>query len=545
MSRPKYRAPQNNGTAIPNTPSKPSTEVRNFGLLKVRSMKVKQAEAIVFKEIITNNFSKMSNERLIEIIEGNDIDSKRELSKYFAKTNGIYDRSVRYLAGLYRFDSMIYPNLDLDEEVNEATKTKILKRFNQVLEFFDNSTIAQLCRKWAYQICLEGVYYGYICTDISDKLVIQDLPAKYCRSRFLHRGKPLIEFDCQYFDKITNNTIFREKLLNLFPSEIREGYLDFKAGRLPAEDQGDRAGWMLLDADCAFKFNFNEDDNPPFAYAIPELIKLGEVEDLEKEKLVQELQKILVQRFELDKQGQIPFTMPELQQLNQNAIDMVGDAVGVSVLSTVANVTLEDLAPAEGGANRETAAKASVYDSLGISTNLFNTDGNLALEKSVLTDEAFIKTLLLQFENFFNSYLDWKFNRKESKFRMKMLSTTIFNYTELSKEYKELTKIGFSRFLPMVALGHSQKEVTSMAKLEQQIMELDMVMLPPFSSNTMSSDTWNEVKNLQQASMGGQKANPIMRAPESQSASGAEGGRPVKAADQQSEKTIQNKESAN
>mgnify|MGYP006903480261 CR=1 FL=1 len=37
----------------------------------------------------------------------------------------------------------------------------------------------------------------------------------------------------------------------------------------------------------------------------------------------------------------------------------------------------------------------SVYNSLGISQNLFNTDGNMALEKSVLNDESTIRSLIL------------------------------------------------------------------------------------------------------------------------------------------------------
>ena len=139
-------------------------------------------------------------------------------------------------------------------------------------------------------------------------------------------------------------------------------------------------------------------------------------------------------------------------------------------------------------------AQISVCKALGSSSNLFNTDGNLALEKSIIIDEAYIKPLLLQFEQFFNRYLEWKFNKKDLKFRMKMLLTSIFNSSDMSSKYENLTKIGFSRFLPMVALGHTQKEVISMAKLEQQIMQLDAYMLPPFSSNTMSSDTWSDIK---------------------------------------------------
>lgn len=219
---------------------------------------------------------------------------------------------------------------------------------------------------------------------------------------------------------------------------------------------------------------------------------------------------------------------------------MVGDAVGVSVLSTVAEVHLEELSPDDNSESKVDAAQASVYNDLGISTNLFNTDGNIALEKSIITDEAFVKPLMLQFEQFFNNYISWKFNKNDLKFRIKMLSTTIFNYKDVSNTYKDLTKIGFSRFLPMVALGHTQKEVTSMAKLEQQIMELDNWMLPPFSSNTMSSDTWSDIKTIQQQG-GIRKADTPA---ETQPAENG-GGRPALPADQKSAKTIANNESAN
>lgn len=536
----------------------PKPPARDFGLLKVRKMQVKQAQVINSaserKSQTSYNFRTMDHSRMIKITQETDMKAIRALSKYFYQTNGIYARAVRYLADIYKYDFVLYPNLDLDLDVTDEFSEKILKKFNQLLEHFDNSSIQLMSRKWAITVCIEGVYYGYICDDISDKLVIQDLPVDYCRSRFLHRGIPLVEFNVQYFDKVTSDPEYRKKLLSLFPDEFKEGYRKYKAGKLPAEDQGDDSGWILLDMNKAFKFNFNDSDIPPFLYAIPALIELDEVQDLEKEKLLQQIQKILIQKFDLDKNGQIPFEMKELQQLNQNAVDMVGDAVGVSVLSTVASVTLEDLA-VDGGAeskNNVEAAENSVYNDLGISTNLFNTDGNLALEKSITTDEAYVKPLLLQFEQFFNRYLEWKFNKKDLKFRIKMLMTSIFNYQELSSKYENLTKIGFSRFLPMVALGHTQKEVISMAKLEQQIMQLDAYMLPPFSSNTMSSETWSDIKAQQQQILAGGKVTPVGGQAETAAQKSAtttttgesKAGRPTLPNDQKSEKTIANQAAA-
>lgn len=541
-------------------PENPKPVGRDFGLLKVRSLKVKSSQMPINEFKTTQlSFDRMTNQQLIDIINSRDIQRKRELSKWFFEKNGMYARAVRYLSDIYRFDFMIYPNLDLEDDLPEAEQKKILKAFNLVLEHFDNSAIQLLCRKWTIAVCIEGCYYGYLCDDVGDRVVVQDLPADFCRSRFLHRGLPLVEFNVQYFDKITSDAKTRDKLLRLFPEEIQKGYRDYKNNKLQAETMGDTAGWIMLSPAHAFKFNFNSDDVPPFLSAIPSLLELDEVQDLEKEKLLQEIQKILIQTFELDKNGQIPFTMPELQRLNQNAIDMVGDAVGVSVLSTIANVHLEDLNTTRSSESesRVGTAENDVYNNLGISTNLFNTDGNLALDKSVIIDEAFAKPMLLAFEQFFNDYISQKFNKKAIKFRMKMLTTTIFNFKDISDKYKDLTKLGFSRFLPMVALGHTQKEVISMAKLEQQIMQLDAYMLPPFSSNTMSSDTWSDIKEQQSAIIAGRKVNQQINgvpagagkvaAPSSKGTGGSGssngGGRPTKPDDKKSDKTIANQAS--
>ena len=536
-----------------NTPRPPM----DFGLLKVRKMTIKPAEAIIYKEDTKGrnsvDWTRQTHDKMIEVTKGTDLKQIRSLSKYFFQTNGVYARAVRYLADIYKYDFLLYPNLDLDLEMTDEFSDKILKKFNVLLEHFDNSAIQLMCRKWANTVCIEGCYYGYICDDVNDKLVVQDLPVDFCRSRFLYKGMPLVEFNVQYFDKVTSDPKYREKLLGLFPEEFQIGYRKYKAGKLPAEEQGDDAGWILLDMNRSFKFNFNDEDIPPFLYAIPDIIGLDEVEDLEKEKLLQQIQKILIQKFELDQNGQIPFTMKELQQLNQNAVDMVGDAVGVSVLSTVAEVSLEDLATSSGteSQNNLEAAQNSVYNALGISANLFNTDGNLALEKSIIIDEAYIKPLLLQFEQFFNRYLEWKFNKKDLKFRMKMLLTSIFNSSDMSSKYENLTKIGFSRFLPMVALGHTQKEVISMAKLEQQIMQLDAYMLPPFSSNTMSSDTWSDIKAQQQQILSGGKVTPVggqadtARSGSVTSDSNGGAGRPQLPNDKKSDKTIANQAAQN
>lgn len=542
-----------------NINSNPTPPTRNFGVLKARSARIKPAEDNILQKGFQDSLdlSRMTNDQILSILDRYDLEQTRKISKFFFLRNGTYARAVRYLSDLYRFDYIIYPDLDLEDKLNEAKQAKILKTYNKVLGYFDNSDIQLMSRRWAIEVVLSGAYYGYICDDVTDKLVVQDLPIEYCRSRFHYRGLPLVEFNVKFFEDITKDKEVREKILNLFPKEFQLGWRKYEAGKLRAEDRGDKDGWIYLDKTKAFKFNFNDSDFPPLAQSIPSIINLEETQDLNKELLVQKLQKILVQHFELDDNGHIPFQMNELQQLNQNAIDMVSSAVGINVLSTVADVSLHDVSgDVESTDDSQDGAEDQVYNDMGISQNLFNTDGNTALEKSVLVDEAYVKPLLLQIEGFLNRICEQKFNQKGLKFRIKMLHTTIFNYKELSDKYKDLTKIGFSRFLPMLCLGHTQKEVVSMGKLEQQIMQLDAYMLPPFSSNTMSSETWSQIKEIQRqilgsstpgvnaaASVGEQESNSGQSSGNSES-SGNGAGRPELSDDKKSDKTIANRESA-
>lgn len=511
----------------------------DFGLLKIRNGRYKNAQ--LSKDVISDeDFGRMTNEEKIQIIYGNNLEKKRALCKYFFKTNGIYSRATRYLSDMYKFDYIIYPNLDLQKTYSEEDSKKVLGGLNKILEYFDNSSIQQICRHWATKVCIDGSYYGYVCEDVKDRFVVQDLPIDYCRSRYTFRGIPMVEFNMAYFDNIRDPRD-KERVLSLFPEEFKKHYREYKAGKLYPDSAGDRQGWVVLDVDNAFKFNLNEFDLPPFASAIPSIIQLGEIEDLNKEKLLQSLQKILVQKFSLDKNDQLPFHMNELERLNQNALDMVGDAFGVSVLSTVADVDIHDVGSDEKqGKEAVEQAENTAYNYLGISNNLFNTNGNLSMDKSIAIDESFVKPLILQFEFFFNNFIDKHFNKSSLKFRIKILNTTIFNYKDLSDKYKDLTKIGFGRFLPMVALGHSQKEIVSLAKLEQDMMDLDTLMMPPFSSNTMSSETWAEVQS--------QRGKSGSRIPQKNTNlnlddSSDNVGRKELPDDQKSDKTIANRES--
>lgn len=144
----------------------------------------------------------------------------------------------------------------------------------------------------------------------------------------------------------------------------------------------------------------------------------------------------------MDKNGDLIFDIDEARDIHSNAVEMLKRAVGVDVLTTFADVDSIDMSDKNTTTSKDDLEKVerTVFNSLGISRNLFNTDGNLSLEKSILNDESSVRNLLLQFDMFFNRIIEKvKGSKKKYSFRFNLLETTQYNYKELSKMYKEQT----------------------------------------------------------------------------------------------------------
>jgi hypothetical protein len=100
---------------------------------------------------------------------------------------------------------------------------------------------------------------------------------------------------------------------------------------------------------------------------------------------------------------------------------MLGRAIGVDVLTTFADVDVADMADKNTSTTTDDLEKVerAVYNEAGVSQMQFNTDGNIALEKSILNDEAALYNLIQQFESFLNSLLA-PFNKNPKKIYYKV-----------------------------------------------------------------------------------------------------------------------------
>lgn len=464
-----------------------------------------------------------NKETVLRAINQYDLQAMRKISDFFYKTSGIYSRMLRYMAFMYCYDWYVTPYVKEDANVKDA---KILDGFYKCLETLDNFNVKKTLGEIALKVVRDGAYYGYK-IEKGNEVFLQELPVNYCRSRFFNGHKPAVEFNMKFFDDCFRDASQKMRILKMFPAEFSKGYLLYKQGKLVPDFQGDENGWYLLNPDNTVKFNSNGEDYPAFISVIPLLIDLDEAQDLDKKKVMQRLLKIIIQKMPLDKNGDLIFDVDEAQQLHNNAVQMLGKAIGVDILTTFADVDVASLSD-----NSATSAQnddlerveRQVFNEWGGSQLLFNTDGNIALEKSIENDAATMYTLLLQFEEFLNDIIaKYNKNPKKISYRVQILKTTIYNYKELAKLYKEQTQLGYSKMLPQIALGQSQSSILANAYFENDILDLVNVFIPPLMSSTMNSDILNK-KNA----TGGEEASA---------------GRKEKPDDQKSEKTIQNKES--
>ena len=491
--------------------------------------------------------SKVGNkEYVLRAINQNDLAAMRQISNFFYKTSGIYSRLCRYMAYLYRYDWIITPYINGGigivpdkDDLNDRGKDKILQNFFKALKFVDDFQPKAFFGDVALKVIRNGCYYGY-CILQDNHMSVQELPPQYCRSRFCVNRRPVIEFNMKFFDDFYSDTEQRAKVLKLFPEEFKKGYKAYKEGKLVGDFAGDASGWYLLDVKKTIKFNINGQDFPAFISVIPSIIDLDEAQDLDKKRMAQKLLKIIIQKMPLDKNGDLIFDVDEAQELHNNAVKMLNKAIGLDVLTTFAEVDVADMSDRSNTTQTDDLQRVerSVYNEAGVSQMQFNSDTNTALNNSILNDEASMYNLLQQFETFLNILLQpYNKNPKKCYYKAQVLTTTIYNYKEMAKLYKEQTQMGYSKMLPQIALGQSQSSILANAYWENDILNLVQVFVPPMSSATMNADTLRELTS------GNGRNTGTGTTGSSSGQSDGEVGRPEKDDSEKSEKTIANRDS--
>ena len=95
---------------------------------------------------------------ILKALAEQDVDKLREISNYFYRTSGIYQRACNYFATMYRYDWYIVPEV----YETQPKEDKVIAEFSRILTYLDNSYVKKLCGEIALEVIKSGAYYGYI-----------------------------------------------------------------------------------------------------------------------------------------------------------------------------------------------------------------------------------------------------------------------------------------------------------------------------------------------------------------------------------------------
>ena len=464
-------------------------------------------------------------EEILEIIRSGSIESIRELSRYFYRTNSIYRNNIDFLARLPLYDTVIIPVYP----EGKGSKAQIIKAFYNACYFVDNMDVPNNFIRITTEWLKNGVYYGLMRSE-GMKVTIQDLPIKYCRTRFKDfNNLNILEFDLHYFNDIRDVTLQKEAIMT-FPEIVQKAWKQWVNGTISDP-------WVMIPAaNGGISFCFPNDQTPLLIASIPVLKKLDDAIKREEKRDENELYKLLIQRMPIDKDGEFVIPVEEAAEMHAAVASMLQEVDTVDVLTTFGETQLESLqesTAASQSADRINKYKNNAWDALGRGEILFNPDGSSSLAYAIKKDETIMRAYLNVYETWIKFHINDRFARKDLTFDFEIMPTTVFNRDDLQRQYFSGAQYGYSKMFAGVAMGIKQMEQLSLMNFENEFLEMSMKMIPLQSSYTTPGGVV----------AGEQKNNSSAQKASSKPAGGDinnTGGRPALPDEQKSEKTQAN-----
>lgn len=421
---------------------------------------------------IRRDFTKDEIHRIVT--EGNSVE-KCQLSQYFFKVSGVYKRVILHYATFLTYSWILVPHMKkYTEKLGNKQNKKV---YFDAADFCSSFDIERKCAWFAKNVLVDGGYYGII-HDSGTDVAIQDLPFEYCRSRYKnHQDVDIVEFDMRFFDTIRDEEL-RKQILKTYPKCVQKGYRAFKNGKEP---------WIFLPAELGIYFTLF-DEVPFFLDLIPLIDDLEDYKAIDKDRKQLGLKRIITQEIPHDGM-QLVFEPDEAAEMHDGVLEMLADNPDADVVTSYGKVGLLDLS----GNNMENtdvaAAQQLIYDSAGVSKELFSATTDAGIQFSLNNDLSMMMVLGNGFAHFFTALLNNKFGNRKLSFMLLVLPVSYYNSFEYTSKAKDLAAFGYSFLTPILSTGLNQTNLADLKALENEVLDLDEVLKPLQSAYTQSGKT--------------------------------------------------------
>ena len=422
---------------------------------------------------------KYTIEEVAEIISSGSKERQRLLSLHYFYRDGLYRRILIYYSTLLKYIGLLIPNSD---KLKNLSNSSTIKKYNKALDYVENMKLPTLLTDITCKVLINGVYYGIILTNDKNNFAIMDLPFNYCRTRAKDwAGNDIIEFNVSYFDSIVDKDS-KEYALKIYPKIITTYYKKWVKGTVPNNDP-----WVIVPTKIGVCF-YMFDCHPFFLTIIPACINYDNAVETDRERQLEEIRKIIVQKIPHLTDGGLLFEPEEAQVIHKGTVGMMRGNKNVSVLTTYADVSAVVSNTANESANNVLEKNIqNLYSQAGVSSQLFAATGNLSIEISIKNDTALMMFLANKFSNFVTCLLNDKYGNGNLNFKYSILDITYYNETQYITDSLKLAQSGYSFLLPALAQGLTQRDLTNIKEIENNGLKLSELLIPLESSYTQSS----------------------------------------------------------
>ena len=450
-------------------------------------------------------YKEYTREEVEKIINSGSIEEQQKLSRQFFERDNLYKRIIIYYATILKYVGILIPN----PIGTELSTPYVFKKYTAALDYIEKFFLPELLTQISLRALVDGCYYGAIQAISKTDFVLLDLPAEYCRSNFrdLH-GNDIVEFRVDYFNSIVDEDV-RKQALKVYPKVIADHYRRWKKGQA-------KTVWVKIPTDIGFCFPFFDDCRPLFLDVIPAVMDYDVAVDVNKERDLEEIRKIIVQKIPHLADGALLFEPEEALEMHAGAVGMMKGNKNISVLTTYADVdAVVSKTSSEASTNALEKSLQNVYSKANASQQIFAPTGTQALSTSITNDMSLMMVLAHKYSRFLTFIINFLFSNTNINFKYEILPVSWYNVSDYIKDTLKLAQSGYSFLLPAIAAGVSQRDLINLKNLENDALKLEEILIPLASSYTQSGSAEGEV------------------------------GRPTLPVDEKSPKTLQNEESLN
>lgn len=402
------------------------------------------------------------------IVKSGNLTEQQQLSRNYFYKDGLYRRIILHYATLLKYSGLLIPNPKLGKSLSNPM---LNKRYYSALDFVEDNVTPELFTDISLEALINGCYYGVLLSVDKKGFVLLKLPPDYCCSRFKDvRGNDIIEFDVRYFTTIYDKKK-RDMALDTYPQVISRAYRRWMNSK--AEDS-----WVIIPAEIGVCFPLF-DGRPLFLNVIEATLMYDDALDTERERDLEEIKKIIVQKIPHLNDGGLLFEPEEAELMHGGAVGMLKGNKNLSVLTTYADVdAITSRTSNEAESNTVDKMLQSVYSEAGVSKEIFAATGSSSLATSLKNDLALMMVLGHKYSRFVTGLLNQLFANGNIDFTYQIMPISYYNDVEFANNSYKYAGMGYSFLLPALAMGLSQRDLVNVKALENDLIDISTVLVP-------------------------------------------------------------------